>query len=513
LASIPTHRELVERAEELLDAGDHAAATWDEPFVLLTSRLADRQKGRSTRWFERLLNFASQRLVKGRGDRASQWIDSLLSRNVTRAAGLRAIALADNLDPKVAALAINKLADWRETHALYEYLRSPASCGSDPLVIAAIKARAAAHSRFRLRLVERRTRVKSEIDAHMEVELAAALLEERSRTKLESSAGWSIRPDAVPTKWLKPATKLEAGLFAYCHGEQSKDEAGRPLPWLVRVEAGEFTMGSERTEHGRRDNEGPWPNVSVGEFWIAREVTSNKQYQCFDSWKYAWWDYGGDGHARLTSWSEASLYCRALTRWAIDHPQLFQRDLTRGEDLHRRLKAGELVFRLPKESELEYVMRWTSAGPGTFRGAYGVNESDIEITESNLSDYAVFGLEAQEGCEPVGSKRPTTPGLLFDLHGNHWEWCLDVYEDEPLMTAADAVHARGPSDSHVQRGGGFWNESTRCRASSRGDLGPVLNETVHNAFRVVLAPPLSPLRSSPLTPLIEGGFESELDVF
>jgi formylglycine-generating enzyme required for sulfatase activity len=284
----------------------------------------------------------------------------------------------------------------------------------------------------------------------------------------------------------------EAGFFASCRGERAKDSDGSRLPWLVEVPAGAFTMGSDSRESRRRGNDGPWPNIPVGTFWIAREAITVAQYRRFDPAK----GFHGDGDdlpARWISWFEACLYCRALTRWAIDHPEAFQSELAKDRELHERLQKGHLVFRLPKEAELEYVMRWSASGLGTHRGAYGVGTDEVEITEQNLTLYAVFSDNSGDKPRPVGSKLSTTPGRLFDLHGNVWEWCLDAYETDTPRVAADAVHGGPPDASRVLRGGGFGDVDLWCRASIRDDCDPEWGNG-DLGFRVVLAPPLSPLR-------------------
>jgi formylglycine-generating enzyme required for sulfatase activity len=467
LARIPTHSELVVRAKALLATGERARATWEEPFVLLSSRLA-----------------AMEATPRSRSrKRASAWVKHLLGDPTTRTLGRRAVAMADDLDAKVVVVAIRKFMGWPELSALYDHLRSPSSRGGDPEVVKAVIARGTKHRDAMRRYDDAKHRI--------EVELAAALLAERS--SIPGHEG-SNQLATVPHSWLRSEASLPVHAFAVCHSERAKESDGSPLPWLVEVPAGAFTMGADPTDRGRSFDEGPWPNVSVGTFWIAREAITVAQYLRFDPAK-DFRDDGDDLPARGISWFEASLYCRALTRWAIDHPEAFQSELAMGGELHQRLQLGHLVFRLPKEAELEYVMRWTAAGPGTHRGPYGVAADGFEITSGNLKKYAVFGVlsESISTPNPVGSRLPTTPGRLFDLHGNVREWCLDAYEYEAPRVAADTVHGGPPVASRVLRGGSFRDDASWCRASIRQRDDPKwVNGTY--GFRVVLAPPLSPLR-------------------
>ena len=54
----------------------------------------------------------------------------------------------------------------------------------------------------------------------------------------------------------------------------------------------------------------------------------------------------------------------------------------------------------------------------------------------------------------MGGKRPN-PWGLYDMLGNVWEWCWDVYDAEVY------------GSYRVLRGGGWFDEHWSCRASVR----------------------------------------------
>jgi formylglycine-generating enzyme required for sulfatase activity len=128
---------------------------------------------------------------------------------------------------------------------------------------------------------------------------------------------------------------------------------------------------------------------------------------------------------------------------------LSQRD---GRTLAYRV-AGDVVecdfaadgYRLPTEAEWEYACRAGTSGP-----RYGP-----------LDDVAWYRGNSEERPREVGGKEPNAWGL-YDMLGNVWDWCWDVYDAEVY----------GPY--RVLRGGGWFDEHWSCRASVRrgGGGGP-----------------------------------------
>ncbi len=87
--------------------------------------------------------------------------------------------------------------------------------------------------------------------------------------------------------------------------------------------------------------------------------------------------------------------------------------------------------------------------------AYGYGEP-----EELLGKYAWFSGNSLSKGHPVGQLKPNDFGL-FDMHGNAWEWCDDVYY--PGMAGA----------SHwVARGGSWGLVSRSCRAATLAPLWP-----------------------------------------
>ncbi len=83
---------------------------------------------------------------------------------------------------------------------------------------------------------------------------------------------------------------------------------------------------------------------------------------------------------------------------------------------------------------------------------------------------------------------------LYNMHGNAWEWCSDLYDEsyyETCKAAGTVVNPPGPAGdstaNHILRGGG-WNYSAKfCRSASRhNDI--TANRYNYVGFRVVVVP-------------------------
>jgi sulfatase modifying factor 1 len=177
----------------------------------------------------------------------------------------------------------------------------------------------------------------------------------------------------------------------------------------------------------------------------------------------------GDTKLPLDSatWFRATNYCHMLTVQ---------------ERAAGRLPS-EYTYRLPTEAEWEYACRAGTTTP------FGVGDgASLSSTQANFDGGFPYG-----GAAPSNfAGRPIYDGIfapnawgLYDMHGNLWEWCQDLYGPYPGGKVTDPKGAVTGS-ARVLRGGGFTSVGNACRSAKRDSHSPTFNNIIQG-FRVVLA--------------------------
>jgi formylglycine-generating enzyme required for sulfatase activity len=113
------------------------------------------------------------------------------------------------------------------------------------------------------------------------------------------------------------------------------------------------------------------------------------------------------------SWLDAVRFCNALSR---------SKGLAPAYRLHGDVEGVEWDtsadgYRLPTEAEWEHACR-----AGTTGARYGP-----------LDEIAWYRGNSHERIHDVGGKQPN-PWGLYDMLGNVWEWCWDIYDAEVYGT-------------------------------------------------------------------------------
>ena len=216
---------------------------------------------------------------------------------------------------------------------------------------------------------------------------------------------------------------------------------------LAQIPKGRFHMGSDETMTGR-----PVRRVTIDQpFDLSRHpITQGQWKQVMGERDFAF--CGEDLPADPVSWHDATEFCQ---------------------------KISSLVDRLvclPSEAQWEYACR-----AGTSTRYYFGDGADA------LGEYAWFTCNSNRMTHPVGKKKPNSFGL-YDMHGNVWEWCQDVwhhgYDGVPLD--ATAWMEGGDQKVRVIRGGNWCANADSCRAGYRCHGAARSINTDGLGFRVVV---------------------------
>jgi len=212
------------------------------------------------------------------------------------------------------------------------------------------------------------------------------------------------------------------------------------IPW------GSFTMGSPRSEVGRKRDEGPKRYILIGDgFFIGRYPVTNSQYQAVMGEISA--DFRDPDHPVVNvSWADAKEFIRSLNE-----------------------KGGDFIYSLPSEAEWEYAAR--AGTDSEYHFGYKLAKTDANIDSG--------------GPTPVGSYRPNEWGL-YDIHGNVWEWVEDIYSKDykGLPTDGSPNTKKGDTTFGVLRGGSWFDLAVHCRSASRYKCDRAFR-TPFNGFRIV----------------------------
>lgn len=134
------------------------------------------------------------------------------------------------------------------------------------------------------------------------------------------------------------------------------------------------------------------------------------------------------------SWTDAVKFCNNLSE-KLDLEKCYILNPVSEKILLDESKNG---FMLPTDAQWQYACRGNTKG---YR--YG-----------SLEEIGWFDENSENRLHEVKTKRENEFGL-FDMIGNVWEWCFDLYDEERY------------GNYRIFRGGSFASEERACGATSR----------------------------------------------
>ena len=204
---------------------------------------------------------------------------------------------------------------------------------------------------------------------------------------------------------------------------------------LVSIPAGSFIMG---------DNNGGWNEksahrVNLLAFTMSKYPITQKQYWLVMGTNPS--NFRGDENCPVeqVSWQNAVNFCEKLSKI-----------------IGRKVK-------LPSEAQWEYACRAGSTGKYCFG-------DDV----NRLGNYAWYNANSGNKTHPVGEKLANSWGL-YDMHGNVWEWCEDLWHENynGAPTDGTAWLSGGDRSRWILRGGSWYINDITCRSALRGRMDAV----------------------------------------
>lgn len=281
-------------------------------------------------------------------------------------------------------------------------------------------------------------------------------------------------PQVVSFRLLPAGTSARAALPPVLHNTLGME--------LRLMPSGEYLMGSNRRDPGRRSNEVQRRVALRRPFYMATKETTNLQFRRFREshasgvFRSKTLDLDTQPVVNLT-WSEAVDFCN----WLSAQEGLPPAYVKQGDDWKLGTPVGT-GYRLPTEAEWEFVARWDGKA-ATLRFPWG-ESLPVAPESGNYADTAARSvLDATLPDYTDGYAVTTTPGRfppdalgLFDIGGNVSEWVEDWYSAVPADSDALQVDSTGPASGreHVIRGSSFRSASiTELRLTWRdGASGP-----------------------------------------
>jgi formylglycine-generating enzyme len=242
---------------------------------------------------------------------------------------------------------------------------------------------------------------------------------------------------------------------------------GRLMRLLVQeqyVPPCSFAMGADDADSW--DFERPAHRVDLSQgFYIMRFPVSQLLYRSVTDKSPSRFT-GSSRPVEQVSWHDAVGFCNLLSRQQGWTP------VYRSEGGGFQWDRSADGWRLPTEAEWECAARaWQ---PHRYPGS------------QSLHEVAWYAANSGERTHPSGRLAPNAMGL-YDMGGNVWEWCWDLYGADFYQDRSQADQdPSGPADGQhrVCRGGAWCSEEPSGRVSIRGRFEPEI-EWDALGFRIV----------------------------
>jgi len=211
---------------------------------------------------------------------------------------------------------------------------------------------------------------------------------------------------------------------------------------MVEIPRGKIALRDDRTQQ-------KW-TLEIEPFLLAKYPVTQDLY--FEVTKENPSTIKSDKHpVETVTWINAVNFCNILSIQLGLTPCYSLDQMTEGVSFNH-LANG---FRLPTEAEWEYACK---------AGTRGIRYGELDVI-------AWYKDNSGQTTHHVGQKEPNAWGL-YDMLGNVWEWCSDLYDTEVY------------GSYRIFRGGGWCDEKRSVMATTRRRSHPLKFKIDDLGFRI-----------------------------
>ncbi|NOQ25655.1 MAG: SUMF1/EgtB/PvdO family nonheme iron enzyme [Bacteroidales bacterium] len=211
---------------------------------------------------------------------------------------------------------------------------------------------------------------------------------------------------------------------------------------MVEIPNGEITLRDDRLNQ-------QW-TVTIQPFLLSKYLISQDLYKEISNKNPSEFK-GKKRPVECVSWKDSIEFCNLLSEKSGLNP-CYIIDAEK-EEIKFDSKANG--FRLPSEAEWEFACK-----AGTKEIRYG-----------EIDSISWYKKNSNGETHDIGTKAPNKMGL-YDMLGNVWEWCSDIY-DETVY-----------GSYRIFRGGGWNDEERGCLATNRRRSHPIAFKIDDLGFRI-----------------------------
>jgi formylglycine-generating enzyme required for sulfatase activity len=195
------------------------------------------------------------------------------------------------------------------------------------------------------------------------------------------------------------------------------------------------------------------PSLEIGETEVTQAL-----FEAVMGWNDSYNKDSPQNPVETVTWYDCIYFCNKLST-LLGLEECYKMSDVEMDDVHItkatvKWDENKKGFRLPTYSEWELFAR-----AGTNNRYSGTNDA------RDLGQYAWYNGNSEDKTHPVGEKLPNEWGL-YDMSGNVWEWCWDLYN--PENNTLERVVRGG---SYVDNANYCWVAlRSRCVATARNDV-------------------------------------------